>query len=511
MSRSKNALKNVSISVVSQIVTLLLNFVGRTVFIYCLGNDYVSCEGLLTNVLTLLSFTELGLGSAIIQSLYKPCAQKDYEKIGQLLGLFSKAYAVIAVTISALGIAIFPFISFLRGDLAIENTEFAIIYFLFLANTVASYICGYKRSFLIADQKNYVVSLVHQGIIFLKTALQIVLLVTTGNYYLYLIVAIVTTVINNIVCNIITDRKYPQLSSYKGTKLPPEERKGIFKNIFSIFHYKIGSVILNGSDNIIISGVLKTTLVGLVSNYNIIILALQSIMNHAFSSVQATVGNHVVSEGKEKQHHVFDSLWLISYWVVGFATIELMLLSSTFVENVWLSAEYLLPFDTLLMMVLSFYVLMINSIPSTYRIALGFFNEAKWSPIAASVINIILSVVLAKFWGLTGVFFATVVSRLTTFSIVDTFLVVKKHFGKSPWMFFLKNILAFLFMVCNYIITYFATSFITVTGIYTFAAKLVLSVVCCNLLFLLVFARNKNFRSVLSYAKGILNRKKVKH
>ena len=489
-----------------QVITLLLNFVSRTVFIRYLGNDYLSCEGLLTNVLTLLSFSELGIGSAIIQSLYKPCAGKDYEKIGQLLTLFSKAYKIIAITVSALGLCIFPLVSHLRGDLAIQNTEFLIIYFLFLGNTVASYICGYKRSFLIADQRNYVVSLIHQGAIILKTVLQTLLLVLTKNYYLYLTIAIVTTILNNVVCNIITNKKYPQLLQHKNKKLPRDEQKSIFKNIYSIFQYKVGSVILNGSDNIIISSVLKTTLVGLVSNYNMIILALQSIMNQAFASIQATVGNHVVSESKENQYDIFQTLWLISYWVVGFISVELLLLVSPFVGNVWLSEEYLLSFETVLMLVLSFYVLMINSIPSTYRTALGYFNEAKWSPLAAAGINVILSVVFAKFWGLAGIFAATVISRLTTFTVIDASLVFKKHFGMSPAPFFIKRCLCFAALVCIYIITHFATSFIPVTNIWTFVAKAIVSAIFSNILFVLVLSRSKYFKKILSYPKVLLKR-----
>ncbi len=507
MSRSNIALKNVSVSIFVQIFTLLLNFVGRTVFIHYLGNDYLSCEGLLTNVLTLLSFSELGIGSAIIQSLYKPCAEKDYEKIGQLLKLFSTAYIVIAITISVLGALIFPLVSYLRGDLAITHTEFLVIYFLFLANTVASYVCGYKKSFLIADQRNYVVSLVHQAIIVVKTVLQIVLLVLTKNYCLYLVIAILTTIANNVVCNIITNKKYPELTTHK-SKLPTAERKAIFKNIFAIFQYKVGSVIFNGSDNIIISGVLKTTLVGLVSNYNMIILAVQSILNHAFVSVQASVGNHVVSENKERQYEVFNMLWLGSFWVVGFIAIELLLLISPFVKDVWLSGDYVLPFGTVVTLVLSFYVLMINSIPSTYRIALGFFNKAKWCPLVAAGINIILSVLLAKSFGLVGIFGATVLSRMITFNIIDPYLVLKKHFGKSPTKFFAKNALAFIFIICNFIFTQWLCSFIVVSNIFSFGAKAVVSAIFCNLLFWLVFRKNKYFYMMLTMVKGYLKRVK---
>lgn len=506
MSRSKIALKNVSISIFVQFITLLLNFISRAFFIEHLGNDYLSCEGLLTNVLTLLSFSELGIGSAIIQSLYKPCAENDYKKIGQLLNLFSKAYTVIAVTISVLGLLIFPLVSHLRGDLAMKNAEFLSIYVLFLANTVASYVCGYKKSFLIADQRNYIVSIVHQIVIVLKTMLQIAILVFSQNYYAYLIVAIVTTVLNNIICNIITNKKYPQLSSYRKQTLPKEERKGIFKNIFSIFQYKIGSVILNGSDNIIISGVLKTTLVGLVSNYNMVILAIQSIMNQAFGSIQASVGNHVVSENKEKQYDVFNTLWLISFWVVGFVCVEVLLLISPFVENVWLSSEYLLPFETVLVLTLSFYVLMINSIPSTYRTALGYFNEARWSPLVAAGVNIVLSIGMAKWWGLTGIFLATVISRLITFNIIDPYLVLKKHFHKSPAAFFAKNLLAVVFLAGNFLITKTVSSFIVVTNVVTFGAKAIVSALCSNILFWLVLRKNRYFGEMIVYVKSCLKR-----
>ena len=252
-SRILNAIKNVGIAGILQIMTLILSFVSRTFFVKLLGNDYLSCEGLFSNILTILSFSELGIGSAIIFSLYKPIADEDQKQICKLMNLFRTAYRYIALFITLAGMALIPFLDILISDVPDIKESIALLYCLFLANTVASYILGYKRTFLIANQENYIVLLVQQGIHVIKIVIQIWFLYLTHDYVLFLLISIICTLATNITTTIITDRKYPWLNHNKNEKLTKSERKPIFANISAIVQYKLGSVVLNGTDNIIIA------------------------------------------------------------------------------------------------------------------------------------------------------------------------------------------------------------------------------------------------------------------
>ena len=509
-SRVKNAIKNVGIAGGLQIFNLILNFVSRTYFVNLLGNDYLSCDGLFTNILTVLSFSELGIGSAIVYSLYKPIAEDDKVQIGKLMNLFATAYRIIAVVISVCGVALIPFLGYLVDDVPDVKESITLLYLLFLGNTVASYIFGYKRSYLMANQENYIVVLVHQGFNTLKIAAQILLLYWTHNYILYLIITIVSTLLTNVVSTAITNNKYPWMNQYKKNKLNKDERKPIFSNIAAIFNYKLGSVILTGTSNIIISLILKTAYVGLVSNYNLVISAVQVVVGQIQNGLQGTVGNFNVTADEERKHTIFHQLFFISFWLIGFITIGLAVMLTDFVGTVWLNTDYIVSYDVVIALCLSFYFLMINTVPSIYRTTLGIFKEARMCPIYASIINIILAVVLGKTIGLSGVFFATAIARLLTFNLMDPYFVYKKAFGKNVKNFYIRFIKYFLVLVVTYIATAFVADFIQVEGFWSFILKGVVVTVVCNALFLLFFFRTEMFRESIQLVCNMSIIKKFK-
>ena len=507
-SRILNAIKNVGIAGILQIMTLILSFVSRTFFVKLLGNDYLSCEGLFSNILTILSFSELGIGSAIIFSLYKPIADEDQKQICKLMNLFRTAYRYIALFITLAGMALIPFLDILISDVPDIKESIALLYCLFLANTVASYILGYKRTFLIANQENYIVLLVQQGIHVIKIVIQIWFLYLTHDYVLFLLISIICTLATNITTTIITDRKYPWLNHNKNEKLTKSERKPIFANISAIVQYKLGSVVLNGTDNIIISVVLKTSLVGLVSNYNLIISAVNTIANQACGGLQATIGNFNVSNDADGRYKIFRQLYFISFWVFGFCAISLANLLTPFVSGVWLGKEYSLPYDVVLALSLSFYILFINTIPYTYRCTLGYFKDARMCPLYASILNVVLSVVLAQRIGLSGIFFATAISRFLTYNIIDPIHVFRKGFGRSEKDFFAEFFTYLGVLVITYLTAAMCVNFVSGTGFGAFIIKFAVNCVACNAVFLACFFRTSIFRETANTLLLFLRRRK---
>ena len=210
-SRSEYVAKNVSITLAMQIVKNLLGFVNRTVFVYILGAEYLGVNSLFTDILTVLSFAELGIGNAMVFSLYKPIARGDQEKIKSLMKLYAKTYQIIGIVIAGLGICLIPFIGHIVGDVSYIKENIILLYLLFLLNSVISYFFVYKKSLIIACQKNYIVDIYQQIFYAFQVVVQILFLTITKQFIIYLMLMVATTFLNNYFVAKKADKMYPFL------------------------------------------------------------------------------------------------------------------------------------------------------------------------------------------------------------------------------------------------------------------------------------------------------------
>lgn len=490
----KNFFQNASVAFVLQIVNLFSSFVVRTVFVKQLGNEYLSLNGLFVNVVSLLSFAELGIGNAIIFSLYEPVVANNNEKINSLMNVFKKAYRGIRITIIVLGLSITPFINLSVKDISI-NEDFKLLFLLFLANTYVSYFYAYKKSLLIADQKNYIVALAQQIVLIIQSIFQCFVLVIWHNYLLYLVLQMIGTMLTNLLTSSYVDRHYVYLRD-DAPPLTKREVYNIFDNIKNIFCYKVGAVILNSTDNILISALITTKLVGLYSNYSMIISALNGVLMQVCNSIAATIGNYNVVNNDDKNESTFRSIFFVSFWVFGVCTICLAELLNPFV-CLWLGDNYLLSFSTIVIISLVFYVTGINQIPSQYRTSFGIFKQAKLVPIIAAFLNIILSIFFGKKIGLNGIFIATIVAKVFTFNIVDPYLIYKNGFNKKYDRFMIVKVQYFIVLVISFSVVHFLNTFINIDGVYGFLYKSSLTFLLANFLFAILLIRHYEFRKAL--------------
>ena len=263
-SRTKKATQNIAYGMVNQILSLVLSFVSRTVFINFLGVEYLGINGLFSDVLNLLSLADLGFNTAMIFSFYKPIAEKDYKKMAGLTTFYRKVYSIIATLVGTVGILLIPFLKYIVNvETAIPNLE--IYYLLSLAGVVVSYICVYKTSIITADQNGYIVTRITMLTSTFKTIVQIISLVLWKNYIIYLIIGVIVNLVNNIIASIVAEKNYPFIK--EKYQLSKEEQKSILNNMGSVFIYKASSVMLNATDNILISVIVGTAMVGYYSNY----------------------------------------------------------------------------------------------------------------------------------------------------------------------------------------------------------------------------------------------------
>ena len=277
-SRSRQVALNATASLATQFIMIALNFILRTVFIKTLGVDYLGVNGLFSNVLQILSFAELGIGNAIVFSMYKPLAEHDEERLCSLMQLYKKVYLAIFGIVMVLGLAMIPFLDFMiKGEPNIEE-NLIVIYIFYLLDTSLSYLYIYKQSIITADQKQYVVTSVLTIASILRVIGQIVILYLTHNFILFLTINLIFRLGGNIYCSHVADKRYPYIKN-KPKPLSRDDKNKIYVDIKSMAAYKFGSIILNSADTVIISAMVSITTVGLVSNYTMIILACKNILN----------------------------------------------------------------------------------------------------------------------------------------------------------------------------------------------------------------------------------------
>lgn len=482
---------------ISQSMNILLGFVTRSVFIYFLTTEYLGINGLLSNILTLLSFAELGIGEAMTYAMYKPAKENDKNTMRQLMKVYKKAYMVIACVVGIIGIILSFFMDFLVSEPPNIDENMQIIFIFYTINNVLSYFLTYKKSVLIANQDNYIITIVSQCTVILQYVLQILVLMCTKQYYLYLIMQLVCTAANNVVISCIVEKKYPWLRESSQEQLPREMLSSIYANIKALSVSKIAGVISNGADNIIISKLLGLTSVGLVSNYTLITGSLNGIVWNGLSSITSSFGNFNVDSSVQRRRELFDEIYLCSYWLYGFISVGVITLSNSFVE-IWLGKDYLVSIGVVLSLVLIIYVSGVNFPVYTFQTTLGMYKEMKLPYLASGLLNIIFSIIFGIKFGLIGIYLSTSCSRLITSELFGGYYVYKKGLELPVVRYFFRYLLSIVFLAINTLITNVLVSNVHMGGILGFIVKMTICVVVCNALFFVAFYRFKAFKHLIA-------------
>ncbi len=430
--RIKKSATNIVFGYMNQILSLVLSFVSRTVFVYYFGAEYLGLDGLFTDVLGLLSLADLGFGTAMVYSFYKPLAEKDYDKIAALTTFYRRVYWIIGATVAVLGIAVYPLLPWLINlDTHIPNIS--VYYFLALANVVLSYVCVYKTSVLTADQKGYMISRISMVISLLSTAVRVLAVVLTQNYILYLVLGVITSLGQNLLASHRAQKEYPFLR--KRVELSGEERKGILGTIGSVFLYKLFSVLMNATDNLLTSVMVGTVVVGYYSNYHMLQDKLAMLYTLVFTSMTASVGNLIVTEKEEKRYEVFNCQQSVSFIICAIVVPCYVILINDFIR-IWLGAQYVLTGATVVAIGLNMYLSCVLQPLWSYREATGLYRKTKYIMLLCAALNLILSVIFGKLWGLAGILFASNVARLFTYIWYEPKVLFKEYFGRSPGSYF---------------------------------------------------------------------------
>lgn len=495
-SRTHNSILNVSTGMLSQAILMILNFVSRTLFIKFLAVEYLGINSLFTNILTILSLAELGVGSAITYALYKPLAQKDEVLISSIVHFYKKIYTRIGFAILIFGVILIPFLDYLIPVKPIQVKEdIKVIYLLFLINASLSYFFSYKISLLFADQKSAINTKVSLFFNVFQTIIQILVLFFFKSFILYLLIQIFTTFSLNFYLSKIVDRMYPFLKKNKIAEIV-EIKKTIIVNAKASFLNKIAGAIMNGTDNIFINYFVGLAILGKFSNYVMLIALVNNFSAIIFSNINASIANLVVIENKEKQAKTFLLINFINFWVFGLLSLILYFTLDLFI-TIWLGNSYVLSNSISLILVVNFFMVGMQTGFWSFKSVYGLFREGQYVVLITATLNLVLSYFLGKEFGIFGVLLASAIARLLTNFWYDPFIVLVKALYIAP-MSYLHKFFKYIFVILlTALLMYYTSSSIESKDIYLFVLNIILIFVIFNTSIFLFFRNTEEYKELI--------------
>lgn len=500
-SRTKKAILNIGFNISYQIVTLILGFISRKIFLHYLSVEYLGLNGLFSDVLGMLSVFDLGLNSAMVFSLYKPLAEKDQKTISAMINYYGKIYNAIALIVSFVGLCIIPFLKYIVNlDSKISYIPY---YLIALLNVVVSYLFVYRTSILTADQKNYIVVRYTMITSIIRVLIQIIVLVLFKSFTLYLLVSVSINIINNLLATHKASSQYPYIKAKQ--LLPKEQKTAIFKNVGSAFIFKLSNVLMNTTDNIIISSIIGTVAVGLYSNYFMVYQKINVIFSLFFTSLVASVGNVLVTETTKKKYEIFRMEQTFGFMVSCIIVPCFFSLINDLII-VWLGNEYLLDYSFKIAITINLYLSCILQPLWTYREASGLYRKTKWAIVAAAVLNIILSILGGYIFGISGIIFASAASRLLTYFWYEPKVLFKEYFNISCKKYYLHIFVNLGLSVALICLINLTLSAVVVVGWISLLIKGVICFFVCLLITILAYCKTTGFISMKSYVLNIFKR-----
>lgn len=499
-SRVKNASRNFLYAALNKVVSLLLPFVTRTIIIYLLGSSFLGLSTLFTSVLSFLSLAELGLGVAIVHSMYKPIAENDTDLICALLAYYRHFYHCIGATILVIGTLMLPFLPYLIKGSAPDGVNIYVLFYIYLLNSVLSYfLVGYKQSLLTAHQRSDVTSKISIIVQFVMQISQIAVLCITRNYYVYAFLPIISTLTINLMNALITRKMFPRYTC-RG-KLSREEKTRIQKKLGGLVGTKLNSVVIHSADALIVSAFLGLVDTAMYGNYYYIVNAVSGFIVLFFSSMTAGIGNCIVTETVEKNYRLFNKLSLLNSWGVGWCCVCLICLYHPFMV-LWVGEELSYPFSVELCFVLYFFIYNIQRVILMFKDAAGLWYEDRMRPYVAMTINVILNLILVQHIGVYGIILSSVFALLVSVPWAN-YTLFKMLFRKSH----LDNIFYMLkdsgIIIINSAITYFICGLLG-NGIVPFIEKILICSFIPHLVFYLFYRKNDAFGEVVQMQQQFL-------
>lgn len=498
LERTKNAKRNIGYGLINKVLTLLLPFFLKTIIIKKLGAEFLGLNSLFTSILGVLNLTELGFGSAVVFSMYKPIAERDNNKLCSLLNLYKKVYRIVGVFIFIVGLVILPFLPmFIHGDVP-EGIDVYFAFLIFLANTCLSYVLfAYKKSLLNAHQRNDIISNIGSFVIGSLNLIQICLLIKFSSYYAFIVVMPLFTILENLVTNFVVNRLYPNIICQG---MPSkDEIKDIKKKVAGLLINKLCQMSRNSFDCIFLSTFLGLSVTAIYSNYYYIMSAIVGIMAVFATSLIAGIGNSTVTDTREKNYLDLKRINFLYMWISGWFTCCLLCLYQPFM-SLWVGESLMLPFSMVILFCMYFYVLKMGDVRAIYLEAVGLWWENRYRMIFESLANIILDYILIIKMGVHGVIAATLITLLIINFGMGSHIVFKFYFKNGKLQEYFKYHLLYFTVTClSTGFTFVLCQSVPTNGYIGFIIKASLCLIIPNLIYLAIYKKSSIYKTSLTW------------
>ena len=427
MGRTEKSIRNLKFALLAQIVTIALSFLTRTCLVRFLGIEAVALNGLFTQVITAISLAEMGTGTAIVYNLYKPLAEGDHEKVSQLMNLFRAAYWIIAAATMVIGIILLPWLPYLITDVSRDISYIRIVYLMFVFQSAVSYLFSYKIALMQADQNGYIYTRTYTVFKLIGTVPVLIALVISKNYLVFLGANILLTVLTNAYASGIAQKKYPYID--KRAKLPKEEKRQIFSNSRNLFIMQFAGRVVDSTDNILISSMISTILVGLYSNYMVVIGVFKQLSDKLMVAASASMGNLFVTDDTDRKETNLYRLTFVFYIFASVASVGTYSCIQPFIR-LWLGGEYLLDLPVVFVLCFLYFVAIVYEPLKNAMYLTGYFSIGRNISFVSAMTNLVVSVILGRQIGLIGIFIGTM-STYVIEIVTKTYYLFGRYLKRS--------------------------------------------------------------------------------
>lgn len=504
-SRVLNTKRNIISSYILMIFQLVFQFISKTLIVYTLGEQYLGLSSLFSSILMVLNVAELGFTTSIVYFMYKPLADNDTDKVCALLSYLRSVYKIVGGIMLIIGLGagfLLPWL--IKGDVP-TNINIYFLYLLYLINTVISYfLAAHKSALLTAVQRLDLTKISSIVVIIIQYTLQIISLVVFKNYYYFIISMIIGTALTNIFAALISKKKFPQYEC-RGN-LEESDKKNIIKKISGLLICNISIVTYTTLDSIILSAFVGLTMVAIYSNYMTIYRAVNQLIVLVRSAMQSSVGNSVAKDSVEKNLSDLHLWQFLFFFISTICASCLLCLYQPFMEF-WMGNKLLLPIYDVILIVIWFFIDISQQPHLLYLSGAGLWNEMKMSYIFNTCCNLILNIVLGKYFGITGVLIASLVTCIISGVFWQCTIIFHKYFNQSSKKYIFAQFKYFLIATIIVGVCYLVSSYINLPGFGGIVLKLFACLTLSTILVLFFSIKNKNFKSALNLFKRVIKRR----
>lgn len=504
LNRSENTKRNIMVGEIDKITGILFPFVVRTMIIHMIGAEYLGLTSLFYSILQMLNLMELGTGSAIIYSMYRPIAENDTGTINALLYYYEKLYRWIGLAVGAVGFALLPFLPYLIKDSAPPDISIYYLYLIYLSNSLINYfLYPAWKALLTAYQRDDIGMGIHiftQGGMYV---LQAAAIYFARDYYLYAVMLPASSFVYSIFCGRKAQKRYPQYTA--GGSLSKEQRGEIHRLIGGLMIRKSASLSRDAFDSMFVSAYLGLTMTAIYANYYYIMDAVVMVVAVVKTSMAGGVGNSIALDSREKNRRDFHRIDFLFMWISGWCTTCLLCLYQPFMK-LWAGTSMTLPGGFAVLFAVYFYVLKMSDVRTLYSESAGIWWQTRYISIAESVTNLALNWMMIRFLGLAGIILATLISYFI-FNFIGGAVILYRHlFAETGGLgeYMRCHLRYALVSTVTAAATYGVVCRIPLEGIFEFLLKAVICVIFPNILFFLFYCRTDIFKESRGLIDSVL-------